>query len=334
MSVILDQIARTDIKLTTLQVSPSSGFDVSVISLTGSGQPAMMNVVVPGVTGDFVRARRTDFIGDGPWSVAVPVTSGALISSSPWVGQGSLLPTIDTGAYTGALFAYTSTTSAITWKWAGSSQLNFALVWPNGYRQTIVGSNKVFSGLTASTTYYFLMYLVGGTLPGAYVQVDGPYTSNTNSSILANQTSDGHIPLANGYLAAVTTSSGTGGGGGGGSDGGCYALDVPLRPLGEHPIIVTLSKQEDWVILTADNGETIKGSPVQAQYFRRGAVSLKDVVVGDLAVTEEGEVEIVSVEHVHESGGVKQEICMTRGHLVWAGTKGRAFLAHNILYKN
>src|ERR1700757_2330309 len=132
-------------------------------------------------------------------------------------------------------FAYTATTTTITWYWDGTNSSHVPVInRADGSRFTVPtsGSGLTVSGLTANTTYYFLPFWsinnlcnigwVQGTVGTPQIAfVVGDTTDPVNNpQYLMQQTFQGNEPLSTGYMTAATTASGSGSGGGGGGGGG------------------------------------------------------------------------------------------------------------------
>ncbi len=114
-------------------------------------------------------------------------------------------------------FTYTSNDASITWSWAA-----FTIFWPDGEQETVNAGSLVFSGLAASTTYYFYptVRLADGT-------IQWPGGANTGRSYLyaSEQYQFGSVGLTAGGMTASTAA--TGGSGGGGFNG-CLDADQPV----------------------------------------------------------------------------------------------------------
>ena len=152
-----------------------------------------------------------------------PTKSGVLM-------RGSVPPT-----WSGA-FTYVSTTSSITWSWAG-----LVIYRADGTQTQIANGSLAVAGLVAATTYYFYPYWDETALAIAWVAggAGNPANAQTAKTIAAaqQQALQGRVPLSAGAIAAATTSSGTGGGSGGGS-GSCVraGMLVASQDRGTVPI--------------------------------------------------------------------------------------------------
>lgn len=152
-----------------------------------------------------------------------PAKSGVLM-------RGSVPPT-----WSGA-FAYTSTTSGITWSWSG-----LIIYRADGTQTQIANGSLAVSGLAAATTYYFYPYWDETALTLAWIAggAGNPANAQPAKTIAAaqQQALQGRVPLSAGAIAAATTSSGTGGGSGGGS-GSCLraGMMVVSQDRGTVPV--------------------------------------------------------------------------------------------------
>lgn len=161
--------------------------------------------------------------------------------------KGSLPPNWSTP------FTYASTSSSITWAWAGT-----AIFRADGTTQPIPAGSVAVAGLTASTTYYFFPYwdenlqvlawVVGthGTTPNnfAFLSAELDLTQSQQQNLLSR------VALSTTAMQAATVAVGGGGGGGyGGGSGRCNRVGtkVTTRTRG-------VQKLEDCFV-----GEEIKG---------------------------------------------------------------------------
>ncbi len=221
-------------------------------------------------------------------------------TSSGFLYRGSVPPQSST-----ASFSYTSTTSSITISWNA-----FTVYWPDGTTQAVSSGSQEFTGLSASTTYYFYPYLrqADGTIQFA----GGANTarSASNASLASNF---GVVPLSSGAITASTPASGTGGG----EIGSCLHESQPVftrhgmvpagelkvgdelwTPEGEWVPILTLraEPETEWVSI---NGLLVTksqpfmsptGKPIRAAYLD----------LGTRIRTEDGEMPVVEVRFFHE----------------------------------
>jgi hypothetical protein len=238
-----DQLSRTDINYTTYQVAQDANFTVSVISVTGSQQPAVMSVNVPNSTGSqfFARARRTDYFGDGPFGPTLNIPYGTLIASSWSVGQGSIPPTLDNQV--SSLFTYTGTALAA----GGANTGRIVITWPafliifadNTQQSVLAGSldtQYMLSSSTSTTTPYIFYPRLPAFLPGVQPQFVGLVPAHVSKSVADAQAcvADGFIPLggaAIGFTFNVPVAPATPGdppSSGGGGDGGTGCVSVNM----------------------------------------------------------------------------------------------------------
>lgn len=132
-------------------------------------------------------------------------------------------------------FAYTATTSSITWFYDGtngSSPLN--IYRSDGTVTGPISGSQAITGLTNATTYNFYPYyddtlkavawVAGGSGTPAYAQ-----PSAGSKTLVQTQNLRTHIPLSIGGMAASTGAGGSGSGGGGGGGGGCFTGNVKVK---------------------------------------------------------------------------------------------------------
>lgn len=149
--------------------------------------------------------------------------SADLLSSGTSSGvktQASIPPTVNNG------FAYTSTTTSITWFWDGTNgSMLLQIDWPDGSVTQVPPASLQITGLTPNTAYKFYPYfnvdlnmvlfaqVAGGvgTPPVAYTAVSASAAGIVNA--------DRNVAMSSGSMAASTPNSGTGGGSGGGTGG-------------------------------------------------------------------------------------------------------------------
>ncbi len=221
-------------------------------------------------------------------------------TSSGFLYRGSVPPQSST-----ASFSYTSTTSSITISWGA-----FTVYWADGTTQAVSSGSHEFTGLSASTTYYFYPYLrqADGT-----VQFAGGVNTARSASSASLANNFGVMPLSSGALTASTPASGTGGGG----IGGCLHESQPVftrrgmvpagdlmvgdelwTPEGEWAPILTVraEPETEWVsingllVTKTQPFMTPEGKPIRAAYLE----------LGERIRTEEGEMPVVDMRFVHE----------------------------------
>lgn len=144
-------------------------------------------------------------------------TGGIMDKSSPVVPQGSLLGFFDNSA-----FSYSSASTSLSfWNTA------FTVYMQDGSSFSVPASGSsgspafVFTGLTASTTYFFGAYydIVGNAVHMVLSDVNSGKSSGSQQFVSQTINGDGRIPLFASWQVA-TPASGTGGGGGGTGGGG------------------------------------------------------------------------------------------------------------------
>jgi len=180
--------------------------------------------------------------------------------------QGSVPPTIPTAGFT-----YTSTTTTIDWSWVA-----FSIYRTDAQTISIPLGTQNYSGLSASTNYYFYPYW---NLPNVDLGWDGPFTAKTAAEMAIIQIAYS-IPLCTTGVLASTTSSGGGSGGGGGlsclhestlvhttrgelglSD--VVAGDVLCGPRGTCALVeaISLVENSQWIMVTLDDDRTFICTP-------------------------------------------------------------------------
>ncbi|MFZ1973838.1 MAG: Hint domain-containing protein [Candidatus Acidiferrales bacterium] len=144
------------------------------------------------------------------------VNNTSMFSSGELLSQGSICAA---GLST---FSYTSTTSSITWTWTSFNIYN-----PDGSTITVAANvaGTAFTGLTASTTYYFGFYvnIATGVCTVAVSDTSSGTAASSAQQIVQLFQGDGNVGISWNNQAA-TTSSGSGGGSGGGGGGGHYCF--------------------------------------------------------------------------------------------------------------
>ncbi len=221
-------------------------------------------------------------------------------TSSGFLYRGSVPPQSST-----ASFSYTSTTTSITISWGA-----FTVYWADGTTQSVSSGSQEFTGLSASTTYYFYPYLrqADGT-----IQFAGGANTARSASNASLASHFGVVPLSSGAITASTPASGTGGGG----IGACLHESQPVLtrhgmvPAGElkvgdelwtpegewAPILTVRAEPEtEWVsingllVTKTQPFMTPEGKPIRAAYLE----------LGERIRTEEGEMPVVDMRFVHE----------------------------------
>lgn len=145
----------------------------------------------------------------------IDVDLGNLHVTTSLNGQGSL------AQISSVAFTYTATATSVTWSWGA-----FTIYSPDGSSIAVgTGSYTAFTGLTASTRYYFCMYY--DSVAGAVVVIKGVGTALVTLDVLAlTVNGDGNIPIET-QLFADTPASGSSGGGGGG--GRCFSPNTRIK---------------------------------------------------------------------------------------------------------
>ena len=136
-------------------------------------------------------------------------------------GQGSIA---GMGDCISAAITYASTSSSITWSWSA-----FNVYFADGGTIAVTASSQAaFTGLTASTTYYFGAYFNGSTIVVVMSDVSSGKGGESIQQQMQVLQGDGHI-LLSANMMGITTASGGQGGGGGGGGGTCPADDQPME---------------------------------------------------------------------------------------------------------
>lgn len=217
IQVRLDVIGTEDTTSVTVEMAPTSLFIGSLVRVKGGPLQSVYSLHVPTgpntpIAGQYIRARRTDYLGSSDWSGIVFISAASIRNSSfiSSMGDGSI-----SSNPLNNLFSYTSDGTTITWSWPA-----FTLTYSDGFVQYVnAGTFTTFTGLTASTTYKFYPYLDGvrqaiSTVTILKSSVGGGTAED--SAAVGTTTSDGHTPLSRGYMIGGTTSGGFGSGSGGG----------------------------------------------------------------------------------------------------------------------
>ena len=241
-------------------------------------------------------------------------------------------------------FAYTATTTSITWYWDGTNGSKVPVITrADGSRFTVPtsGSPLTVSGLTLNTTYYFLPFwninnlcnigwVTGttGTPQIAFVVADTTDAVNT-PFYLMQQTLQTNEPLTSGFMSAATPVSGTGGGGGGGggsSGSGCVMAGTDIIPIGDISYSIEVLRETEWVHLKIEDGRELYCTYDHPLYDAvDGRVRADMLVPGRLLITDQGEQRLMSTEF-HQRICSKHKVHMPTGHLFWAN----GFLSHNV----
>lgn len=123
-------------------------------------------------------------------------------------------------------FAYTATTTSITWYWDGTNgSTTLTILRADGTTTGPISGNQVITGLSASHTYNFypywdeptqtVLWVAGGSGSPAYAQ-----SSAGSQTLVQSQFLRSRLPLSQGGMQASTPASGSGSGSGGGGGGG------------------------------------------------------------------------------------------------------------------
>lgn len=263
---------------------------------------------------------------------------GLDLTSSAVLKKGSVPPA---GNISG--FAYTSTDHSITWYWDGTNGSHvIVIIRADKSRFTVptAGSGLTVSGLSASTTYYFLPYwnvnnlcnigwVTGtvGTPQIAFVVGDTTDVVNTQAYLMV-QSNQSAEALTGGFMTAATAAgggSGGGQGGGGGSSGHCVMAGTIIEPLGSREYSVNVRGNFEWVYLKTESGRELYCTTDHPLYHAtRGKIEAQLLAEGDEVITESGEEKIAITSWTNRKCSL-WEVVMPKGHLFWAN----GFLSHN-----
>lgn len=257
-------------------------------------------------------------------------------------------------------FGATATANSITWYWDGTNSSSPLVIHrADGSTFSVPPGSITISGLSPSTTYYFLPFWntitacqvswVLGTvgLPKiAFVSADT--TSDSTQFYLAQQVQQAREQLTNGFMSFPTPASGSSGGtgGGGGSTGSCVMTGTDIDPIGDYG---SMSKeilgQFQWTGIQTDNLRSLNGTPDHPVYACTSdnlaamqaamqtlteesmapfLIQLQYVGTGMYIAAAEGTEKITSVRQFNRTCS---KICvhMERGHLFYAN----GILSHN-----
>lgn len=240
-------------------------------------------------------------------------------------------------------FAYTATANSITWYWDGTNSSQVIVITrADGSKQTVPtsGSGLTVSGLSPSTTYYFLPFWtpgqscnigwVQGTTGSPQIAFVVADTTNavTTQLYLMEQAFQGQEPLSSGFMTAATPASGTSGGGagGGGRTGVCVMSGTDIIPLGSESYEIHVHSENNWLNIRTDDGKELNCTLDHPLYHaERGKVKAESLIRGDWIITADGERDVVEARRFQRVCS-KWEIKMPQGHLYWAN----GILSHNI----
>lgn len=241
-------------------------------------------------------------------------------------------------------FAYTATTTTLTWYWDGTNGSQVPVITrADGSRFTVptAGSPLTISGLIASTKYYFLPFWninslcnigwVQGTTGSpqiAFVAAD--ITDPVNAPFyLMQQTLQQNEPLTSGFMSASTPVSGTGGGGGGGggsSGSGCVISGTDIVPMGDLPYEIQVLPETEWVHLKIADGRELYCTYDHPLYHAVTGKTRADCFVeGNFLITDCGLQRLIEVNRNRRVCS-KHKVIMEKGHLYYAN----GFLSSNV----
>ncbi len=272
--------------------------------------------------------------------------------------QGNVPPNIN------GSFAYTSTTTSITFYWDGTHGSTALVIYLDDGTTIIPPYNSfTVTGLTANTTYYF--YPIYNPATGLVGFVTGGAGSNGSPACAYSSASYGStqqqfmknvLALSNGSVTAATPASGSGGGGGLGGGGQCVRSTMLVRTsergdvaardvlIGEKlvnrhgtPRVSHKSIQPcaAFVRFTTSSDRAIEVSPREPVTVIRddGEVDVRAqaVRIDDLWISDQGIEPLKRIEIVRDSRGEKVLITVdSEDHTFFAGETSRMLLIHNV----
>ena len=258
------------------------------------------------------------------------------MSNSSMRKIGGVPPTANTAG-----FAYTSTSTSLTWYWDGTNGSQVPVITRADLSKFTVptsGSGLTVSGLSPTTTYYFLPFWntqntcnigwVQGTVGSPQIAfVVGDTTDPVNGPVyLIEQTQQGNEPLTAGFMTAVTTTSGSGGGGVGGGGGFCVMAGTDIVTVGDFPYELKVMPETEWVHLKIEDGRELYCTYDHPLYHAvSGKIKASMLSEGDPVITDIGEQKIVTANFSRRVCS-KHCVHISRGHLFWAN----GFLSHNM----
>lgn len=217
IQIRLDVIGVEDTTSVTVEMSPTSLFIGTLVRVKGGPLQSVYSLHVPTgpntpVAGQYIRARRTDYLGSSDWSAIVFVSATDIRNSSflSATGAGTIV-----SSPLNNLFSYVSDGTTITWSWP-----TFTLTYGDGFVQYVTaGTFTAFTGLVNSTTYKFYPYLTGVRQAVSVVTilkstVSSGASEDPSSTSITN--ADGNTPLSRTSMVASTTGGGASSGSGGG----------------------------------------------------------------------------------------------------------------------
>lgn len=265
------------------------------------------------------------------------------------LSQNTIDPTtgqiISAGSRTSSLataMAFVAQPTSISFYWDGTNGSAPLQIYRDDGTITgpiVAGSPLTVTGLSASTNYKFYPYWddVQGvvrfaTVPGA--AIGSPAIAFAAGNILAAQQQilRGHILLGStlattGVTTPASGSSGGSGGGGGGGGSGCPLSGAPVKLYGD-PAWWTkrVMTCEDFIEIVTDTGRKGTFSRFHRAYSNRGTLPLNLWCVGDLALTEQGEEQVVSLKSIHLPNATVDCYEAKYGHVYSAW----GFIGHNV----
>ena len=266
-----------------------------------------------------------------------PVNASINLTKSGVMKLGAVPPTVNTNG-----FAYTATTTSITWYWDGTNGSMPIIIRRADSTMTVVPQGSItITGLSAATDYYFFPFwtpnnrctigFVQGTVGDpqiAFVLAD-LNDPNIGPAAAGQQALQDREPLTSGAMIGSTPAAGTGGGSaGGGGDphggGGCVMSGTDIVPLGDQPYHVEVIPETDW--LRVEAGGRMLSCTHDHPLFdpRKGKTAAEFIKLGELVIMDTGEQRVTGIEEFRRKC-TKHKVIMPEGHLFWAA----GFLSHN-----
>lgn len=252
------------------------------------------------------------------------------------VKQGSVAPTMNTSG-----FAYTATTTSITWYWDGTNGSDNIVIRRSDLTITVIPpGNITISGLSANTTYWFLPFWspvntctigwVMGTVGVPQIAfISADITSNSVAPpAVIQQTYQNREPLSASWMSAVTPAAGSGGGsaGGGGSSGSCVMTGTDIETMGDIPYDIRIHPQRDWERIQMEDGRSLTCTPNhQLFHAEKGKVRADSLSIGEKILMNNGE-RIIKLISFFMKLCTKHEVRMKEGHIYY----GNGFMSHNV----
>lgn len=258
----------------------------------------------------------------------VDSTGGLDLSNSGIAPIGNVAPNIINSG-----FAYTSTSTSITWYWDGTNGSSRIIIRrTNGDKVPIPAGSIVVGSLPSpSTRYYFLPFWNSaansctiGWVAGTTGSPAIAFSVSTDADAVQQQSLQDRDQLWGGYMYADTAAGGGGTGGGGGGGMGCVMHGcTDVEPLAEGDSVCLLQPQSQWVRLVLPTGVSLTCTPDHIVYTEAGKRMAKDCERGDSMITKWGFMPLFDKQSV--TIACQKEKWEVPGHAMWCN----GFLSHN-----